>query len=76
VKRFDVPGRIISNAFCVECGSGLPYVSKSGESLIVPAGTLDGAFNCSPKKGNIFWAERADWYDEALVAEHHDGFPA
>ena len=76
VKRFDVPGRIISNAFCVECGSGLPYVSKSGESLIVPAGILDATFNCSPKKGNIFWAERADWYDEALVAEHHDGFPA
>lgn len=75
VKRFDVPGRVISNAFCVECGSRLPYVSKSGKSLIVPAGTLDQAFSCNPEMANIFWAERADWYDSALKAEHHDAFP-
>jgi hypothetical protein len=75
VKRFDVPERSISNAFCTECGSGLPYVSKSGQSLIVPAGTLNEASVGYPKVRNIFWSERTDWYDAATASEHHDGFP-
>jgi len=74
VKRFDLPGRAISNAFCVECGSGMPYLSKSGGALVVPAGLLDSAFASSPATGNIFWAERADWYDGALTADHHAAF--
>ena len=69
VKRYDVPGRCISNAFCVKCGSGLPYVSKSGKSLVVPAGTLESNPTVLPSD-NIFWAERAKWYDAALNAKH------
>jgi hypothetical protein len=75
VKRYDVPGRSISNAFCTECGSGLPYVSKTARSLIVQAGTLDNSISSNPVIRNIFCAERADWYDAASVAERHDTFP-
>ena len=75
VKRFDVPGRSISNAFCSVCGSGLPYVSKTGKSLIVQAGTLNDAITSNPRVRNIFWSERADWYDAAAVADHDDAFP-
>ena len=75
VKRFDVPGRSISNAFCTECGSGLPYVSKTGTALIVQAGTLNDAFTSNPVVRNIFWTERADWYDAATAAQCHDAFP-
>ena len=75
VKQFDVPGRGISNAFCTECGSGLPYVSKASNSLIVQAGALNDALTSNPKIRNIFWSERADWYDDATMAEHHDAFP-
>jgi len=71
VRRYDVPGRCISSAFCVECGSGLPYVSKSGKSLVVPAGTLESNPTVIPSD-NIFWAERAEWYDAALQAKHFD----
>lgn len=74
VRRFDVADRSISNAFCSKCGSGLPYVSKSGDTLVVPAGTLDTNPSISPND-NIFWAERASWYDDAVSAEHFDGFP-
>lgn len=75
VKQFDVPGRSISNAFCAECGSGLPYVSGSGKSLIVPAGTLNDALIERPTVRHIFWGERADWYEAAMAAERHDTFP-
>ena len=74
VKRFDVPGRSISNAFCSECGSGLPYVSLSGKLLVVPAGTLNQAVQSKPAVGNIFWPERADWYETGVASRRHDGF--
>lgn len=74
VKRYDVPGRTISRAFCCECGGAVPYLSGSGRSLVVPAGSLDQL----PELGvqdNIFWAERPSWYDDALTAVHFDAFP-
>lgn len=74
VQRFDVPGRTITNAFCGCCGSGLPYLSSSGTALVVQAGCLDDTPTCAPHS-NIFWAERAPWYDAAIACEHHDGFP-
>ena len=74
VLRYDVPNRSISNAFCTRCGSGMPYLSKSGKALIVPAGALDAKPSINPG-GNIFWAERAEWYDAGLLAEHYDEFP-
>jgi hypothetical protein len=58
---------MISNAFCSECGSGLPYLSLSGKALIIPAGCLNGKPKLSPQN-NIFWSQRAEWYDAALLA--------
>ena len=76
---FTDPGNIRwtegKNAFCTECGSGLPYVSKTGKSLIVQAGVLNEAFASNPTVRNIFWSERADWYDATIDAEHVATFP-
>lgn len=69
VARYDVPGRRISNVFCQACGSRIPYLSLSGEVLVVPAGTLDGQPEISPS-ANIFWTERPGWYDDAIEAPH------
>lgn len=73
VHRYDVKGRKFSNAFCRECGSRVPFVSLSGRMLAVPAGSLDGEPNKSPQ-ANIFWPERAAWYDEALQTPHFDRY--
>lgn len=57
--------RDFSKAFCRNCGSALPFVTRSAKALIVPAGSLD----VSPKfalQANIFTAEKAAWYDESL----------
>jgi hypothetical protein len=72
-KQFTTPGRDFTVVFCSECGSGLPFVTKNGKALIVPAGSLDAEPNISPNN-NIFWAERASWYEPALAAKHCDGF--
>jgi hypothetical protein len=61
--------------FCTECGSGLPFVTKSGKALIVPAGSLDAEPNIQPND-NIFWVERAGWYDDGIHANKCEAFPS
>ena len=72
-RRYDVPGRRISNVFCVECGSRVPWYSLSGEIVAVPAGSLDGVPSIRPQ-ANIFWPERAAWYDDGVRANPFDEF--
>lgn len=74
VQRFDVPGRVISSAFCRSCGSPVPYPSLSGVSLVVPAGSLDGEPNLLPQ-GHIFWQEHSQWYESVAELPHIDRFP-
>ena len=74
VRRYDVPDRVISNAFCATCGSGLPYISKSGNSLVVQAGALNDPISKTTPMRNIYCSERAVWDDECLAAEHYDTF--
>ncbi|XPF93518.1 GFA family protein [Colwellia sp. RE-S-Sl-9] len=74
IKRYDVPNRSISSAFCTECGSGVPYLSGSGKALVVPAGCLDGTPNIEAQD-NIFCDEKAQWYDKAIHAKQFSKFP-
>ncbi len=75
IKRFDPdePG-IISKAFCTHCGSLVPYLSASSGKLIIPAGGLSENPKITPQD-NIFWKDRAVWYDDCALAPHFDGFP-
>ena len=75
VKRFDLPDAArFSNSFCSECGSQVPYVSRDGKSLIIPAGYISGDPTVRPT-ANIFWEERACWFDEGTSAETYEGYP-
>lgn len=73
IVRFDLEDRRISNAFCSKCGSRVPFLSKSGEVLAVPAGSLNGKPSISPA-ANIFWPERPEWYEAGLLAQHYRKF--
>lgn len=75
VKRYtpDQAG-VISKAFCTHCGSLVPYTSLQSGRLIIPAGSLDEAPGIDPQD-NIFWRDRADWYDAGLQAERVEQFP-
>jgi hypothetical protein len=75
IKRYtpDKPG-VISKCFCTNCGSLVPYTSLQSGRLIIPAGSLDEPPGIDPED-NIFWGDRADWYDAGLTAEHVEQFP-
>jgi len=75
VKRYipDQEG-VISKAFCTHCGSLVPYTSLKSGRLIIPAGSLNEPPGIEPNN-NIFWRDRADWYDDGVAAEHVEQFP-
>ena len=74
IARYDIPGRTMTSCFCTTCGSPVPFVSTSGKSLVVPAGSLNKTPETTPQD-NIFWCERASWYDEGLKSVKYNGFP-
>jgi hypothetical protein len=73
IKRHDVEGRHISNAFCEECGCRVPFLSLNGKIVFVPAGSLNDAPDMKPQ-ANIFWPERAAWYDDGVAAQHYSKY--
>ena len=75
VKRYTPDeANVISKCFCSHCGSLVPYVSLKSGKLIIPAGSLSEPAGIEPRD-NIFWSDRADWYDAGLAAERVDQEP-
>ncbi len=75
VKRFDPDeSGVISKAFCTHCGSLVPYISAKSGKLIIPAGGLSEDPEIRPQD-NIFWVNRADWYEAIPQAPRFDTFP-
>ena len=65
---------MISKSFCSNCGSLVPYVSIKSGKLIIPAGSLNEDPEIRPED-NIFWKDRANWYDSVSQSPKFDGFP-
>ena len=75
IKRFNLPqAERFSNCFCTNCGSQVPYISRDGAFLIVPAGFTEGDPEIRPQ-ANIFWQERPCWFDEGKSANTYEGYP-
>ena len=75
VKRYDhLPAETFSKCFCSNCGSVVPYTNRPGTALIIPAGTLDADPGIVPE-ANIFWPDRASWYDSGVAAQHCEEYP-
>lgn len=74
IKRFDHNEGNFTKAFCTECGSGVPYLNSSGESIVVPAGTLDAEPIFGEKK-NIFYSEKTKWCSDSENDTYFDKFP-
>ena len=73
VKGQDKVGRFepeqtkhFATSFCTVCGSSLPWLTKSGKAIVVPAGALNEHPNIEPK-ANTYYASRAPW--EKCVSE-------
>ena len=75
ISRFSCDsGRAFSNAFCKRCGSGLPFLGKSGEWMYVPIGSLDKAPD-DLIDFNIFWDDRANWHEAGIRRPRCADFP-
>lgn len=74
LKRYDMPGRQFTNVFCETCGANMPFESKSGKALIVPAGSLLSEPSLKPQK-NIFTQEQTQWHKFGVTAEKVLGEP-
>ena len=75
VGRYELPeARHFATSFCRHCGSSLPWLSQSGKSVIVPAGTLDEDPEIRPFQ-NIFCASRAIWYRDPNSLPEYDELP-
>lgn len=74
LQRYDYPGRAFSKVFCSKCGSSLPFVTQSGQTLIVPAGCLDEQPDMTPDN-NIFWDEHVAWVESSHGAPKCRQFP-
>ena len=75
VRRYEPPNtKYFATCFCEQCGSTLPWLSKSGKVFIVPAGTLDDDPQIKPSQ-NIFCGSRPDWYVPASELPENEEMP-
>jgi hypothetical protein len=75
VRTFELPmAHYFNKSFCSLCGSPVPHRARSGEFLIIPAGSLNSDPGIRPQH-NIFWGDRAVWYEEGCAAEKVSGYP-
>ena len=65
VRRFDLPAaRSFATAVCGDCGSPVPHATRSGSTVIVPAGSLDVDPGTAPSR-HVHWSSRAAWLEWA-----------
>jgi len=75
VGRYEHPeAKHYATGFCKRCGSSLPWLAKSGRSMVIPAGTLDDDPGIRPTQ-NIYWQDRAPWREEVADLVHYDELP-
>lgn len=75
VGRYDpVDTKYFATCFCKNCGSSLPWLSKSGKVVIIPAGTLDDDPGIKPSQ-NIFCGSRPSWFKHASSLPEHEEMP-
>ena len=61
IKGYKVPEAIrFTNRFCSVCGGRVPRYAKEIDTIVIPAGSLDGDPTIRPQ-ARIFWDSRADW---------------
>jgi hypothetical protein len=74
-ENFEHPeAKHFATCFCRNCGSSLPWMSQSGISVVIPAGTLDEDPGIRPTQ-NIFWKSCAPWREEVSSLPHYDELP-
>ncbi len=75
IRRFDLPSAAsFARWFCSECGGPVPRLSRSGKTVVVPAGSLDDHPAEMPK-ARIFCDSEAPWACGADDLPRHSEYP-
>ena len=75
LSHFDLPSaKSFSKWFCEKCGSPMPRLTRDGQRMIIPAGSLDSVPPIQPSD-HIFWGSRAPWACESSGLPTHDEYP-
>lgn len=75
VRRFELPtAKYWCTAFCTDCGSAMPWLTKNGKVMVVGAGGLDDDPGVRPKF-SIHFESRAPWYVHVSDLEMHGTIP-
>ena len=69
IARYDLPeAERFAHGFCKTCGSPVPWATRNGLKIIVPAGSLDDDPEVKPTN-IIYWDHRASWYIDPIDLE-------
>ena len=75
VGRFEHPeAKHFATCFCKRCGSSLPWLGKSGATIVIPAGTLDDDPGVRTA-AHIFVASKAPWVEIGDDCPQFDEYP-
>ncbi len=75
VTRFDLPSALsFARWFCGHCGGPVPRMSRSGRTVVVPAGSLDDNPTEKPQ-ARIFCDSQAPWTCDANDLPRYAGYP-
>jgi hypothetical protein len=75
IGRFDLPSAAsFARWFCSHCGSSVPRLSRSGRTVVVPAGSLDDHPADRPK-ARIFCSSEAPWSCCTDDLPRYSGYP-
>src|SRR6516225_6600404 len=75
VRAFKIPeAKRFTNQFCGMCGSRLPRQLPHTDSVVIPAGSLDGEAPIRPQS-RIFTGSRASWSCSGDALPIHEGSP-
>jgi len=73
--RYEHPdAKHFATSFCTRCGSALPWLTKTGQVVVVPAGSVDSPLPFRPTQ-SIHWASHAAWYVSPSELPVHDVLP-
>lgn len=75
ISRYDLPSaKSFSKWFCRQCGSPVPRISRSGKTVVLPAGSLESIPPIAPT-AHIFWGSRAAWGCVSGALPTHEEYP-
>jgi hypothetical protein len=63
-----------ATGFCKQCGSNLPWLTQTGQKMIIPAGSIDDDIEVTPSQ-NIFCGSQANWYVDVSSIPKFDTLP-